>query len=137
MQQEFDTPEAALEHFGVKGMKWGVRRDRTATRARLAAEGPRKHQGKLTVLANTYGSKDRFISPEGMRLRQEAGRERAQGLLIQYGGLGISALGAKAGSPGVAAVGNLVSLGGSARSIRSVVTANKAIKREREYRSRS
>ena len=26
-QQPFDTPSEALEHFGVKGMKWGVRKN--------------------------------------------------------------------------------------------------------------
>ncbi len=28
IQQEFDTPSAALAHYGKKGMKWGVRNDR-------------------------------------------------------------------------------------------------------------
>lgn len=29
INQEFETPEEALEHHGIKGMRWGVRRERT------------------------------------------------------------------------------------------------------------
>ena len=31
--QDFDTPGEALAHFGVKGMRWGIRKDRSASSA--------------------------------------------------------------------------------------------------------
>lgn len=40
-QQEFDTPGEALLHYGVKGMKWGVRKAYT-TRVSAAAARDRK-----------------------------------------------------------------------------------------------
>lgn len=27
--QQFASPQATIEHYGVKGMKWGVRKERT------------------------------------------------------------------------------------------------------------
>lgn len=39
MQQEFTTPEEALAHFGIKGMRWGIRKER----------------GKSFVEAQTFG----------------------------------------------------------------------------------
>ena len=38
-QQQFATPEEALAHFGVKGMKWGVRKDNVGGAARAVGSG--------------------------------------------------------------------------------------------------
>lgn len=44
----FDTPEEVLEHFGVKGMKWGVRRQGNAGGYDASAKGETKSlRGKL------------------------------------------------------------------------------------------
>ena len=56
-QKEFDSPEAALAHFGVKGMKWGVRKSgppstRAAT-AKKVGKTAAKGVGYATVLAGS------------------------------------------------------------------------------------
>lgn len=38
--QEFDTPEEALAHYGVKGMKWGVRNDTDKAKAAIGRSKP-------------------------------------------------------------------------------------------------
>lgn len=42
VQQEFKTPQDALAHYGVKGMKWGVRNDKPSLR-----ENYRRYQDKV------------------------------------------------------------------------------------------
>ena len=39
--QQFKTPQEALAHYGVKGMKWGVRKDDSG------APAPKKERGKI------------------------------------------------------------------------------------------
>ena len=54
--QEFDSPEEALRHFGVKGMKWGVRKDReTSGRKSGSSNLPtgKKSAEELEFEANT------------------------------------------------------------------------------------
>jgi hypothetical protein len=46
--------EQELQHHGVKGMKWGVRRDKKSA---SSSESPRKKSYKKTQLAIVVGSK--------------------------------------------------------------------------------
>lgn len=55
--QAFASPEAALEHFGVKGMKWGVRKERAANLQPLISpdkpiERTTKNGDKFTLTQN-------------------------------------------------------------------------------------
>jgi len=70
--------EEALAHFGVKGMHWGVRRDRTtggAQRERTPEE-QKLHNQKLTtaalVLASTYAAQ-RTLGPRAAAVTLLAG----------------------------------------------------------------
>lgn len=47
--------EAYLEHFGVKGMKWGVRRQRREARLRDIATGKSGAAGKATAFTGYFG----------------------------------------------------------------------------------
>lgn len=47
----FQSPQEALAHFGVKGMKWGVRKDRDkggSSKGNLFDQhgNPKKHSGR-------------------------------------------------------------------------------------------
>jgi hypothetical protein len=53
--QEFDTPEAALVHVGVKGMKWGVRKSGPPSSKAVTAKKVGKNVAKGAGYALTLG----------------------------------------------------------------------------------
>lgn len=55
INQEFETPEAALEHFGVLGMRWGVRRDRAPGVSSKTDREARKDANEYTRAKLFYG----------------------------------------------------------------------------------
>jgi hypothetical protein len=90
-QKEFDTPEAALEHFGVKGMKWGVRKGYTSRISNKAAAARRVSEGKASVvdkvrIHGTTSSAD-FIKGGGFKggARVRADRDEAHVQRINEG----------------------------------------------------
>lgn len=93
--------DSFLEHHGVKGMKWGVRRaegssgaDRKAAKkAARAAKGP---SSKTTYfLTGRMGSKDAFQNPEARALRVKAGHARAVAIISGVAGVAAGQLGPK------------------------------------------
>lgn len=60
-----DTAEDFLEHYGVKGMKWGVRRDRRLSRARRVARGTASKKDK-TIFALTDTSAKSIKKNDGL-----------------------------------------------------------------------
>lgn len=53
-QEDYET-EYHLEHFGVRGMKWGVRRQRREARLRDVATGRSGASGKATAFTGYIG----------------------------------------------------------------------------------
>lgn len=49
-QQHFDSPEDALAHFGVKGMKWGVRKDKITGEERPLTPEERASRNKKIAI---------------------------------------------------------------------------------------
>jgi hypothetical protein len=63
-QQAFDSPGDALEHYGVKGMKWGVRRKPSAAeirgaRIRMQEKGLKYQKQREAVKSTKKGSVER------------------------------------------------------------------------------
>lgn len=47
---EFDTPLDAFEHFGVKGMKWGVRKDESGSSSAPSSPEERSNRAKQAAI---------------------------------------------------------------------------------------
>jgi hypothetical protein len=86
--------EAALEHYGVKGMKWGVRRDQSAL-DRAAGRTKSLDDSWFGKLANKNAQRY-------MRKQTEKGQRKAEKLLAKEGKK------AKAGNPALVAYGAMV-----------------------------
>ncbi len=90
---EFSTPQEALAHYGVKGMRWGVRRDRDGGGSSIgknpvkAARQAQRAESKTQASSKTLGearrevrdvaSTARSIISESKRSPNQAGREAA------------------------------------------------------------
>lgn len=87
--QEFDTPEEALKHHGVKGMKWGVRNDDepsgnvTAQKTELKKIG---EKAKKELDLDSEDLKDKY-GPEGPK---KEGLSDTQKRLLLAGGVGLA-----------------------------------------------
>jgi hypothetical protein len=73
-----DELEAFLSHYGVKGMKWGIRRDKTKTKAYTGASKPVKKNsnrgsraGTRTYDVTKLNNKELSAVVKRMRLEQE------------------------------------------------------------------
>lgn len=93
------TPEEWLAHFGVKGMKWGVRRQQRLDRLNRVAEGKGSFRDKAKVLltetsqaslARNHGLKGaaraRAQGLDARKKRIEAGQAKVSDLLALHGG---------------------------------------------------
>ena len=79
MTQQSNPPRGDLAHYGVKGMKWGVRKARTGNLDRHATKLERAAAGPGSKRATTYAALHtplKSIAKQG--LRKAAGAEAAK-----------------------------------------------------------
>ena len=86
------TPEEILEHFGTKGMKWGVRRAYVARRQAEASMYRRKAEGRasktdryVTLGITKKRSEKRAKKIEAEVRRMKAGKATTKDILRYYG----------------------------------------------------
>lgn len=122
-----------LEHYGVKGMKWGKRK----SSAELASEGP--STGRALLLGAYGNSKKRYTDPVALKKRTAAGKNATASLLLYAGHQAANAIANNTSNPSVALGANIASgllgLGTAATGIASGVQTGQSIKIERAARA--
>lgn len=81
--------EDFLEHHGVKGMKWGVRKKKKSRSTSMLDWKPKKggnikrpSQARNILLGGTGNSKARFTDPKAFEMRRKAGKKALTGFLM-------------------------------------------------------
>lgn len=64
-QQQFDSPDEALAHFGVKGMKWGVRKSDESGGGKITRKQNRQMNREAS--AKFYADKATMLYNEGKK----------------------------------------------------------------------
>lgn len=138
-----------LEHYGVKGMRWGKRGASTVAESLGLSKGatPRDKAGNIkkpsygrqVLLGTATNSKKRFTDPKALATRTASGKLAAAAFLT---GLGGTALGAIAGSSknssvaaGAAMAAKLLNSASGAAGTAAAVSGIVAVRQERVARS--
>lgn len=92
--QSFASPEAALEHYGIKGMRWGVRKERTTSSTPPSAKKKAVTRAAVGISSITLAAGAGFVAYKlnqgnvpmsTLRLTSEE-MKRAQSFLDAAGG---------------------------------------------------
>ena len=83
----YSEVEAELAHYGVRGMKWGVRKERAASRG--PASDDAAHVGELRKRAKTQGIQS-LSNSELRKLNERLQLEQTYGQMMQRQGTAVS-----------------------------------------------
>lgn len=93
-----------LEHAGVKGMKWGVRKPPVDAAGNLKAPST----GRTVVLGPWANSKKRYSNPAALKKRTQAGKTMVSGLLVAGASVAAQSIGMASSNPSVKTGANVV-----------------------------
>lgn len=143
--------EDFLEHYGVKGMRWGKRGASTIAEAAGLSKGatPRDKEGNIKkpsygrqlALGSFSNSKKRFTDPQALATRTAAGKLAATAFLTGLGGTALTAIASSSKNSSIAAgaaitaqlLNSTSGIAGTAAAITGVVS----VRQERVARSKT
>jgi hypothetical protein len=123
--------DESLVHAGVKGMKWGQRKARTAASAGTSGFFNKPSAAKALVV-NSYGRKSSYTNARALQKRTSAGKLRIAALLTGASAVAISAVGR--GNPGATVVAGLLGTTAGGLGVASVVQGTTGAALESESR---
>ena len=138
-----------IQHAGVKGMKWGVRKngeraDTAAQRIGLTNTGTkpldkagnlkRPSYGRELLLGTWANSKARYTDPKALERRTTAGKLFAAAALTQVASSTMKVVASKTNSQGAAMAANILGVGASGLTLGSLGYGISAAATERKAR---
>lgn len=138
-----------LEHYGVKGMRWGKRNASTIAEAAGLSKGvtPRDKTGgiktpsyaRAAIVGNWANSKKRFTDPAALKTRTAAGKLAAVAFVGSVGSTALGVIAATSKNSSVAAgasmASGILSRGAGAVGTAALVTGVVAVRQERVARA--